>query len=43
MVQEHLRLPNRLKLTVSRHRLPMPTLQNTVEMDAAQREAESLG
>ncbi|KIJ99422.1 hypothetical protein K443DRAFT_8392 [Laccaria amethystina LaAM-08-1] len=43
MVQEHLRLPNRLNLTVSRHRLPMPTLQNTVEMDAAQREAESLG
>jgi hypothetical protein len=30
-------------LTVSRRRLPIPTLQNTVEMDAAQREAESLG
>ena len=42
-VQEHPRLPNRLKLTVSRRRLPIATLQKTVEMDTAQREAKSLG
>ncbi|KIJ91610.1 hypothetical protein K443DRAFT_14245 [Laccaria amethystina LaAM-08-1] len=42
-VQEHPRLPNRLKLTVSRRRLLIPTLQNTVEMDAAHREAGGQG
>ena len=42
-VQEHPRLPNRLKLTVSRRRLPIPTFQNTIEMDTAEREAESRG
>jgi hypothetical protein len=43
IVQEHRRLPNRLKPTVSRRWFPIPTLQNTVEMDAAQRSAESVG
>ena len=38
-VQKHPRLSNRLKLTVSRRRLPIPT----VEMDAAEREAERRG
>ena len=37
-VQEHPRLSNRLKLTVSQRQF-LPS--NTVEMDAAEREAES--
>ena len=41
-VQEYPTLPNRVKLTVSRRRPPIPTLQNTVEMDTAHREPESL-